>query len=510
MRDKLLGVAVASIAGLTLLRLAMAGIVELLPEEAYYWTYAQHPAFGYYDHPPMVAWMISLGTALLGNTEHGVRLVNILLWIGTALALRATARIWFGGQIANWATILFAVLPIYVGVGFIVTPDGALLFFWTLTLLAISIALQTDRAGYWLFAGVTFGYALLSKYDAVLLAPSLLVFLLVSPRHRVWLRRPQPWIALTIALVVFSPVIVWNAQHEWASFVFQSTRSAGTKTNVLAQVTRFWVYQLAILTPVMFALLAAAAARAVRRGWLGRDDKWNFVASFSLPLFVLFALASLRTDIHINWTAPAFLSLTLGAAAMFGDGLDGPRPRRTRLWRVGAWTGIGLCVVVIVLMHMSVAVGKPKIFAYTRVGGWRSLAEQVMAAQAQLREQTGQQPFVLGTDKYNIAAELGFYTGQPENCVNMYAAGQPGLSYRFWTDLERLEGRPAVAVVFRLRKVTMAELHEHFDRVDEPRTAQIGTHGKRQRSVLLINCYGYHALPRPTNSDSTTRERPLD
>ena len=84
--------------------------------------------------------------------------------------------------------------------------------------IAISRALQTERTGFWLIAGVAFGAALLSKYYALLLAPSLLLFLLRSSKYRFWLRRWQPWTALALGLIVFSPVIFWNAHHDWASF----------------------------------------------------------------------------------------------------------------------------------------------------------------------------------------------------------------------------------------------------------------------------------------------------
>ena len=116
----------AAVIAVTLTRLWLAGHTELLPEEAYYWTYAKHPALGYFDHPPMVAWTIAVGTWLLGDTERGVRLVNTLLWVCSCVTLFRTARLWFGERVAVWAAWLFVMLPIYVGVGFIVTPDGAL------------------------------------------------------------------------------------------------------------------------------------------------------------------------------------------------------------------------------------------------------------------------------------------------------------------------------------------------------------------------------------------------
>ena len=491
MKRWLIGLVVA----LTLLRLLAAEPTELLPEEAYYWTYAKHPALGYFDHPPMVAWCVRLGTLLLGDTERGVRLVNMLLWVVSCGLLWLTGRMWFGERVASGAALLFTALPIFVGIGFIVTPDGPLLFFWLLTLYSVSKALRTERSAYWLLAGVGVGGALLSKYYALLLVPSLLLFLVRSPTHRRWLVRPQPWLALVVALVVFSPVIVWNAQHQWASFAFQSTRTVGNKGSAVVQVGLFWLVQLAILTPPLFVLLAVAAGRAVKRGWLQREDNWNFVAAFSLPLFVLFALASFKAEIHVNWTAPAFLSLTLGGAAVW-------LPEAQR-WRVAGWVAGGICAVVIVLGHTSLGLGKPKIFAYSRAGGWRELAAQVDTAKAELSQRTGHQPFVLGADKYNIAAELGFYLHEPEECVNLFAVGSHGLGYRFWADLRQFEGRPAVAVLLKRREDTLEELRAHFDRLDALQPLHVGKHGRRWREVYLVNCYGYHIEHRPLTAGTS-------
>ena len=495
--DRRLWVAtIAMVALLTLLRFSLCGILELLPEEAYYWTYSKHPALGYFDHPPMVAWIVAVGTTLFGDTALGVRFMTIVLWIASAGLLFLTGRTWFGQRTALLATLFFTLLPIYVGTGMIVTPDGPLLFFWLATLYLISRALHTGRGGDWLLAGVTFGGALLSKYYALLLAPSLLWFLLLSPTQRHWLRRPQLWLALPIALLVFSPVIIWNAHHEWASFLFQSTRTAGTAKNTLRDMLLFWLVQLGVTTPVFFALFACAAARAIRRGWLQRDDRWNFAASFSLPLFFLFAAASFKTQIHVNWTAPAFLSLMPGAAAIALDGLSSAGTARAKWWRAGAWAGTTMCALAIVFGHTSLTWGVPKSLAYTRAGGWRAVAQEVDAARAQVRRETNLEPFVLGMEKYNIAAEIGFYLHAPDESVNMYATGGQGLGYRYWTDLSKFEGRPAIAVLPASNENLMNELRLHFEQVEGLRHVRVPIHKGLDREVYLATCLGYHVAER--------------
>jgi dolichol-phosphate mannosyltransferase len=494
---RLLLAVVLTVAVITGVKLFCAARLELFPEEAYYWTYSKHPALGYFDHPPMVAWVIALGRAVFGDTEFGVRFGTILLSVGASLLLYFTGRLWFSQRAALWAVLLFNLAPIFVGTGLVATPDGPLLFFWLATLYALMMALRTRHTGYWVTAGLMFGGALLSKYYALLLAPSLLLFLLLAPAHRFWLRRPQPWIALALALLVFSTVIFWNAQHQWASFLFQSTRTANVSGRKLADIGTFWLTQVIILTPLLFGLFVLTVAHGLRRAWCQREERWIFAICFSMPLFLMFVAASLRTNVHINWTAPAFLSLSVPAASVFLEGVDSARRKVAGAWRVGGAITIVFCVLAILVVLGNFLWNGANIFAYSRAGGWHELATKVDIAAARLARKAGQQPFVIGADKYMIAAELGFYLDTPAECVNAFALGHHGLGYRYWTDLNELRGRPAVAVLTRIAKGreeddTFAVLRQHFDRIDESQRIQVPTVGRHWRTLYLINCYGYH------------------
>ena len=464
---------------LTGLRLFMTNRTELIPEEAYYWTYAQHPALSYFDHPPMVAWGVRAGTLLFGDTNLGVRFANLVAWIATCLLLLTTGKAWFSERIALAGALLFAILPVFVGIGFLVTPDAVFLFFWTLTLFAVTRAVQTQRSRYWALAGLALGGALLSKYYALVLVPSLVIFLVMSPRYRFWLKKPQPWLAGVLALAVFSPVILWNAQHDWASFAFQSTRTVGQSGDMLRMVGIFWLYQLLMPTPVGLVLLAAATWRAVRCGWFGREDNWNFVAAFGLPVFGLFTAASFKTNIHVNWTAPAFIALALGGGALWVEAFDTNR----RWWRAGTWTLAVICGCAAILGHISLAICKPPRLAYAHAGGWRELAELTKAQGARI----GEQVFYIGADKYNIAAELGYYLHKPTECVNGYAFGEHGLGYRYWTDLRRYAGRPAVIV---FKDPLPANVGQHFTQLSAPVTLRVDSHG---RTWQMVTGLGYRA-----------------
>jgi len=479
-----------AVAAWTLIHLILARQTELIPEEAYYWTYSQHPALSYFDHPPMVAWLIGLGTAVFGNTELGVRGSAILLWPGTAGLLFLTGRLWFGRDIAALAVLLLCFSPIFAGVGFVVTPDAALLFFWSLTLYAISKALRSGQTGFWVLAGLGLGGAMLSKYTAVMLAGSLFVFLLLSAKYRHWLARVEPWLALLLAVAVFSPVIIWNAQHQWASFLFQSTRTAVVRHDPLHEASLFWLYQVLALTPFLLALYAYTLAPAIQRGWRWREDRWNFAMSFALPLFAVFVLASFKNKGHVNWTAPAYLSWSFAAAAVLLELDSAWQARRLRYWLLGL--GIALSLTVSTIVHTSLAWGVPQTFALNNAGGWQSLAAVIGQARAELAQASGKPAFVVGWDKLNIAAEVGFYLHDPVDTVNDYVLGADGIGYRYWADLQRFEGRPAVVVLNKIEIYSMLLLQSYFAQVDEPVLVEVQGRGQQKRTAYLVKCYGYH------------------
>src|ERR1700731_2347903 len=151
---------------LVALRLVAAAWTPLTFDEAYYWMWSKHLAPGYYDHPPMVALVIRLGTAIGGDTELGVRLVSILL-----------------------------ALPMSWAVGtMIVTPDAPLLVASSFVLFALAKVLETGRGAWWLAVGAAVGAALLSKYTALFFGPAILIWLVSVPKLRRWLISPWPYL----------------------------------------------------------------------------------------------------------------------------------------------------------------------------------------------------------------------------------------------------------------------------------------------------------------------------
>jgi dolichol-phosphate mannosyltransferase len=206
------------------LRLVYLGQAELLPEETYYWNYSRHLDIGYLDHPPMVAWLIKLSTSALGTSQFGVRVSAVFCAAITAFFTYRLTRNLFDASSALVATVLSQLLPFFFVAGMVMTPDTPLVAAWAGELYFLERALIAGRARAWWGAGICMGIGLLSKYSMGLLVPAALAFVLLDPQSRRWLRQWQPYAAALIALAIFSPVILWNAQNEWASFAFQTSR----------------------------------------------------------------------------------------------------------------------------------------------------------------------------------------------------------------------------------------------------------------------------------------------
>src|SRR5579859_422347 len=142
----------------------------------------------------------------------------------------------------------------------------------------------------------------------------------------------------------------------------------------------FWAMHCGRLQPPLFVLFVMAAVHAVRRGWRERQENWNFAAAFFVPLFLVFVRASLKTNVHVNWTAPAYLSLLLATAAMLAD--DGTSRVSLRKWVPP--TVVCTSVVLSILLLVNLAFGMPRALAYTHAGGWRQLGNAVEAAEQTL------------------------------------------------------------------------------------------------------------------------------
>src|ERR1700675_4704936 len=262
---------VALIAALTALRVIYAGVIDLRTDEAYYWTWSKENVASFLDHPPMIAWFIRFGTAIFGDTNLGGRFAGIVAMLVTQLLLADIVRRVTHDFLSVVIAVLMPEAALYYGLLMAkVSPDVALIPFAVAMVWALVRLHESGDGRWWLAGGVFAGLALLSKFTAVMLVPAVAAFMLVPDWRRRWLLSPYPWLAALIAVVVFLPVLVWNAEHDWASFRFQFVRATATHELSLRTVGDFVGLQFGlvgfVLLPVVLSGAALTAWRGYRRG----------------------------------------------------------------------------------------------------------------------------------------------------------------------------------------------------------------------------------------------------
>ena len=291
-RRQLLAV-VALIACLTAMRVVYAGVLELRTDEAYYWTWSRETVLSFLDHPPMIAWFIRFGTAIFGDTDFGVRFAGLLAMLVTQLLLADIVRRVTHDIRAVVLAVLMPEAAVYYGLLMAkVAPDVALIPFAVAMVWALVRLVETNDARWWLAAGAFAGLALLSKLTAVMLLPAVLAFMLIPGWRRRWLTSPYPWAGALIAILLFSPVLIWNAQHDWASFRFQSVRAVATHELSLRTVGDFFGLQFFLVGPILLPVVLSAvdldrvarSSAARPRSHPARDQRDRAVRLFPLEI----------------------------------------------------------------------------------------------------------------------------------------------------------------------------------------------------------------------------------
>ena len=475
------------------LRLVFAAAVELLPEETYYWDYSRHLDIGYLDHPPMVAWLIWIGTHLFGQSEFGVRFGALCCGAVTSFFSYRLTRNLFGESSALAALLLAQTLPFFFLSGLLMTPDAPLTAAWAASLYFLERALIGNRSRPWLCAGLSLGIGVVSKYSIGLLGPVVLVFMLWDAKSRRWWTRWEPYAAVLIALAVFSPVIIWNAQHEWASFVFQTSRR-------LAEAPRFSLHKLFASTLILITptgVLAVAVGLLQAQG-VDASRRWRFISTAVLVPLAAFALFSLRHEVKLDWTgAPWTAALPVMAYGLVqaGQTLSG-----ARAWVQRAWMPTLLSVLLLLGFGLHYLVlGAPGLGYNKQIEllpvGWRDAARQVVDAASEIRRQTGVAPLIVGMDRYAIASELSFYgskqTGAAVDVSSTHLFEGVGLMYERWAPAAAQAHRTVLLVSLDPRDLDGKLIESHLDRLGPITDAVLTKDGEIIRPYYYRTGFGY-------------------
>jgi 4-amino-4-deoxy-L-arabinose transferase-like glycosyltransferase len=454
----------------TMVRLLLAAAIPPVPDETYYWEWSRRLAGGYFDHPYGIALSIRAGTALfqgigLELSPLAVRIVPVLEGLVAGLAAVGIARR-IGGPIAELrAAIVITVLPLAATGLVLATPDAPLLAATGVTLYAVVRGVQSPRRSgasltWWVIAGAAAGAAMVSKYTGILVPAGVFVALAVRQRLRPRLAEPGPYIACAVALLVLVPVLTWNAAHDWISFDFQLRHglAGGARGTPIGRELEMIGGQAGLVSPILFALLAVAVWRVLRRP---ASDEQFLLAVVSAICFAFFMVSALRKPVEANWPALAYVAaIPLLAHAAFGD--------RGRRWFRGGWMLAGALTVIIYAHAVaSILPIPPRKDPIARSAGWNALARAAETARDSVTATlTGRGRSVhIAADRYQDASQLAFHMRDRPRTFSINLAGRPN-QYDLWPRFAE-RATPGDALLLVLDDIeglhpTLRQLQAHF------------------------------------------------
>lgn len=390
-----------------LLNVVQSVFTELQDDEAYYWVFSKYLDWGYFDHPPMVALMIRLGTLFLKG-EIAVRIVPLLLNTATVYL---TEKLTSPKNPFLFYAIVLSVAVLQVS-GFVAVPDVPLMFFTALFFWVYKKYLQKPSWANVLWLGLVAACLLYSKYHAVLV----LLFVLLS--NFKLLRDARIYAAGWLALLLFVPHLWWQYNHDWLSFRYHLFES-NVNPYKFSYTTDYVLGQLAIAGPVAGFFLWPASFLYRTKNLLERSLK-----AAAVGFFVFFLLSTLKGKVEPNWTSPAIVPL-MALAHGYLQQREGWRKWFIRL--------LPVTVVLVIAFRFIMIFDVIKADAIVeRYHAWKDWPQRI-------QKQTGSPLFVFN-NSYQRASKFWFYSGKTTYSLN--SVNDRRNNYNFWPVEDSLLGKP--------------------------------------------------------------------
>jgi dolichol-phosphate mannosyltransferase len=473
------------LAALTAVRIAICGACpNLKVYEAYYWNYSQHPSLSYFDHPPMVAYLIRAFTSVGGQSVLWARMPALLLFPLSCLLLFDLVRRLAGARQALLAGGLMNILPIFALQSTFISPDVPLLFFWILGLWAGWRLCESGDTRWWWLVGIATGLGIDSKYPALLIPLAPVLFLARRRPRLLWCSSMVG--AAVLVILLFFPVIWWNAEHGFASLRFQGAERF-SQSVTLKDRLRACVVQAATLGFVgalafLWALIWAWKQRA-REGV-------RYLLCASLPFVTLMVLVSLRRAVKPAWPMPGYVGVVPLLAAALVETWDSGRRRVVQaLGALVALGGVAVSAIPILTEFKPLS---------SDVCDWRPLGAEVRRIASEMPHPD--RTFLAGHD-WQLASELAFTTQQPHQTLSANALGLREVGFDYWEVPRSFVGWDAVYVVYLHPAPDGSMGNARFDEtvlracfadVDEPKMLTVQRGGPQFR---IYRAFGYKGPP---------------
>ncbi len=496
------------LAGLNLLYLWYSPF-DLCGDEAHYWEWSRHLDICYYSKGPVVAYLIWLATYIGGHSAFAIRTVAVVLSAGSMVIVYLLGSRLFKSEGAGFLAVLLLVSAPMINIGAaVLTIDSPLCFFWLAAVGAWYLAVFEKRPAWWYVGGICASVAFLAKFTALFLLPGLLLFLLISREDRRWLRTPYPYLAVLLGLLGFVPFIVWNAQHGWVTVHHLMALGGAGRSRLFNPmgIPMFLFQTAAVLSPIVFGLLAYGIWKSTALGLRGGNRSHLFCQVFVWPLLLFYLPVALRKHVPVNWPFTSYLTGMIAAGAILAERLSPAYAgaQRLRKWIIAA---VAVGVVISVTLRYTfvfyplmdrVGLSAGMDHAAKQFMGYREIGARVSDTVREMAQKDGREPFIF-SDNYRLSSALGFYTDKRYTtyCINV---GQRRNQYDFWPGIEGFTGRNAVYAGEQLiikgdtsRPDTLSEetLAKAFKRVERQPPLEIRRMGVLVKQFEVYKCYDF-------------------
>jgi undecaprenyl-diphosphatase len=480
------------------------GPLDLSPDEAHYWEWSRRLDWSYYSKGPMIAYLIYFGTMIFGDNVFGIRIMAVVFSVLSSVLMYILGKKLYDEQVGLFSAILIQIIPLFSTFGIIFTIDSPFTFFWILSLFlfyraTFNVQYPTKNkepetknfnppmppfteGGHgginWILLGLSVGLGLLTKYTMAFFY--LCAFLFLFLRERKLLLTTGPYISFIISLLVFSPVLLWNADHDWIT-LRHTAGQAHVAEGVRITLSSFFEFvgsQLGVITPLLFILMAVSL-------WKERKQKLgNLLLWFSLPVIAFFLLKSLQGKVQANWALSGYITGILSLSAFSKKVF----PER-KVKMILITTAVLLSVVVTALAHYPSILNLPvKQDPTSRLRGWKELGSEVTKIYEEMSEGS---PVFIFSDRYQVSSELAFYVkGHPITyCINLDRRMN---QYDLWPGFHELLHHNAIFV--RIGNTRMPEpVASAFEKI-EKRLFTVHSNNEKIRDYSLFLCYDFKGM----------------
>jgi hypothetical protein len=473
-------------------RLILSHFLPFSGDEAYHWEWSRHLALGYYDHPPMTAWLIKIVTLILGTSVFSARFTAFLCVAFSIFFTYRLTNLIAGKRAAVISIFLFLATPIYAGLTIMITTDPPLLMFWSGSLYFLYLAIFKDSR-YFIPAGIFVGGALLCKFLAVHLLTSLGVFILFSNLRFKILSNKYFYLFIIITIVTFSPHIYWNYNHSWATFAFNFSKrhTLGFNLRFLFDYVLVQFLIIGITTSVLYIF---TVFRNLKSWKFLKDNETLFLFSYTFVVLLFFAAISVSRRVGAHWPTGAYLAM-IPLASVYASTMV----RRRLLYVTIAVPTVLLLIATIPLLFphkipTDLSYGLQKKARTERLihfYGWKEAAKTLNSHLDTMPKDSK----IIG-ESYGVASIMAMYSGRnvSSHVLNLY--GIHGLNYYFWDKFKNTKGISGVYVTATnkeksptLTKREADSLARSFKRYEILEPLKILIDGKHVRTFLFVKCF---------------------